>query len=186
MKVKICGLTRAEDARRAAELGADALGFVVTPGLARSVDPARVPDLVASGPQPVLVFRVPTVDEIGRAVTLSGVGVVQLHRATADVVRAARDLARVVVAYEQLIPGTEAEPTLVDSGAGGTGVPFDWRELAPRAPAWTWIAGGIDPDNVLALLRYQPWGIDVSSGVESAPGVKDPQRMSQLFARCAS
>jgi phosphoribosylanthranilate isomerase len=186
VKVKICGLTRAEDARLAAELGADALGFVVTPGLARSVDPGHVPELVAPGPQPVLVFRSPNVEDVGRAVTLSGVGVVQLHRAAPEVIRGARELARVIVAYEQLIPGTEAEPTLVDSGAGGTGVPFHWRELAPHAPAWTWIAGGIDPDNVLSLLRYRPWGIDVSSGLEAAPGVKDARRMSLLFSRCAS
>lgn len=181
MKIKICGLTRAIDVSRAAALGADAVGFVVTPGLSRSVVPAAVPDLIAPGPEPVLVFRSPTADEIGRAITLSGVSTVQLHLADPDVIVSARDLARVVVAVDEIIPGTKGEPILIDSNGGGTGRPFNWSRLAPRAPPYAWIAGGINPLNIWQLMRYMPWGIDVSSGVETSPGVKDEAAMAALF-----
>ncbi len=181
MKIKICGLTRAIDVSRAAAHGADAVGFVVTPGLLRSVSPERVPELLSPGPDPVLVFRSPTIDEIGRAVTLSGVATVQLHLADPDIIVAARDLARVVVAVEDVIAGTRAEPVLIDAGGGGSGRAFPWTRLAPRSPPFAWIAGGINPYNIWQLLRYMPWGIDVSSGIETSPGVKDESAMAALF-----
>jgi phosphoribosylanthranilate isomerase len=71
---------------------------------------------------------------------------------------------------------------VLDVAAGGSGRRFDWALLGGRAPYATFIAGGITPDNVGALLRHAPWGIDVSSGVESAPGVKDGGRLKALFA----
>ena len=62
------------------------------------------------------------------------------------------------------------------------GQAFDWSILGGRAPHATFIAGGVTPENVSALLRQQPWGVDLSSGVESVPGVKDPIKLGRLFA----
>ena len=73
-------------------------------------------------------------------------------------------------------------PVLLDVGAGGSGTPFDWRLLGRVAPPRLWIAGGITPANVRALLARAPFGIDVSSGVERAPGIKDARRLRALFA----
>jgi phosphoribosylanthranilate isomerase len=73
-------------------------------------------------------------------------------------------------------------PVLLDIGAGGSGTPFDWRLLGRVAPPRLWIAGGITPENVDELLEHDPFGIDVSSGVEVAPGIKDARRLRKLFA----
>jgi phosphoribosylanthranilate isomerase len=73
-------------------------------------------------------------------------------------------------------------PVLLDVGAGGSGTPFYWRLLGRVAPPRLWIAGGITPVNVRALLVRTPFGIDVSSGVERAPGIKDARRLRALFA----
>ena len=73
-------------------------------------------------------------------------------------------------------------PVLLDVGAGGSGTPFDWRLLGRVAPPRLWIAGGITPENVGELLEHDPFGIDVSSGVERVPGVKDARRLRELFA----
>lgn len=181
-RVKVCGLTRGADASLAARLGAHAIGFICTPGLSRSVAPASIPALTArADAEPVLVFRSPSVEEVDAAVRDSGVRTIQLHRTGPEVVAALHRRYRVVVAHEVLVPGTVDAPTLIDSGAGGTGHSFDWSRLAPAAPEFTWIAGGIRPENITTLLAWRPWGIDVSSGVESAPGVKDAARLEALF-----
>jgi phosphoribosylanthranilate isomerase len=73
-------------------------------------------------------------------------------------------------------------PVLLDVGAGGCGPPFDGRRLGRVAPPRLWIAGGITPENVGELLEHDPFGIDVSSGVERAPGIKDARRLRELFA----
>ncbi len=81
-------------------------------------------------------------------------------------------------------PPTEAQPALLDVGGGGSGRCFDWTLLGERAPPATFIAGGIRPDNVRALLKYRPYGIDLASGVESAagvPGEKDEAKLRALF-----
>jgi phosphoribosylanthranilate isomerase len=80
---------------------------------------------------------------------------------------------------------TDASPAVLDVGDGGSGTPFDWSLLAPRAPSATFIAGGVTPHNVSALLRYRPWGIDLSSGVERVPGEKDHGSLRLLFAAVA-
>ena len=80
---------------------------------------------------------------------------------------------------------TDDEPAVLDTG-GGTGIRFPWRLLAGGAPAHTFIAGGVRPDNVACLLAYRPWGIDLASGVESAPGIKQPAAMAALFASVAA
>jgi phosphoribosylanthranilate isomerase len=78
---------------------------------------------------------------------------------------------------------TQDEPALLDVGGGGSGRTFDWDLLGGSAPGFTFIAGGIRPENVEELLRHQPYGIDLASGVETAPGVKDEKRLRTLFHR---
>jgi phosphoribosylanthranilate isomerase len=81
-----------------------------------------------------------------------------------------------------LTPEPTAErPILLDVGGGGSGRAFRWELLGSRAPHAVFIAGGIRPDNIAALLARRPYGIDLSSGVESRPGLKDPARMTAFF-----
>jgi phosphoribosylanthranilate isomerase len=134
-----------------------------------------------------------------------GADAVQIHGASHDALARVRDAGLVawrVVALareatelpRELAPESESEspidaPVLLDVGAGGSGTPFDWRLLGRVAPPRIWIAGGITPDNVASLLARSPFGIDVSSGVESAPGIKDEGRLRALFEvldTCAS
>ena len=197
VRVKICGLTRAEDAADAVRLGASALGFVFWPPSPRVVtaDAARA----IAAPLPALVARVgvfvdaPPADvlEIVRQV---GLDVVQLHGgedveayaalpvrlikavtldSTADVDRAADLPAAVTVLVDA--------PDPVRRGGTGRAANWTWAAaLARRRPVM--LAGGISADNVADAVRaVRPWAIDVSSGVEIAPGVKSADRMRSLF-----
>jgi phosphoribosylanthranilate isomerase len=74
-------------------------------------------------------------------------------------------------------------PALLDVGGGGSGRSFDWDLLGTEAPPFTFVAGGIRPENVEALLEHRPYGIDLASGVESEPGVKDEEKLRELFDR---
>ena len=96
------------------------------------------------------------------------------------VVRVPRDAIRLP---EYAPSKNAAGPLVFDVGGGGSGRAFDWRILGQRAPDRAFIAGGLRPENIDGLLPYQPWGVDISSGVESAPGVKDPGRLRLFFSR---
>jgi phosphoribosylanthranilate isomerase len=196
VKVKICGLTRAQDVAAAVAAGADALGFVLAPSPRQlTADQARalaalVPPFVAR----VGVFVDADPDWIEEMVAWCPLDWVQLHgqepvevcrrfgrRALKALsLRGAGDLDQVSL-YDQVCGGL-----LLDSGRPGSGTPFNWewlRELAPRCPFL--LSGGLDPDNVARAVRQvRPWGVDVSSGVESAPGIKDAARMA-AFVRAA-
>lgn len=195
-RVKICGLRRLEDVHLALALGADDCGFVVAPDSPRAV---RVEDLAAlaapvhaAGRRAVLVSRGVPAPRLAEHAHRAGIAAVQLHGAGATderllaaagcspwrVVSIAADATRL----PPLPAATPTCPTLLDVGAGGTGTRFAWRLLGDRAPGHTYIAGGISPSNVAELLRHQPFGIDVSSGVEASPGSKDPTLLRALFA----
>jgi phosphoribosylanthranilate isomerase len=196
--VKICGITRLEDGLAAARLGADWLGFNFWPRSRRYLAPAAAAPIVAALPPEVLpvgVFVDPTLDELLAAIRASGVRAVQLHGdeppelcASLPVpvvkgirVRDARSLAA-LAAYE-------VQGFLLDSatpGYGGSGTTFDWALAAEAAAAVPlWLAGGLTPANVgEAVRRVRPCGVDVASGVESAPGVKDLARV-EAFIRNA-
>lgn len=192
MRVKICGLTRPDDAALAAALGATDLGCVLAPDSPRALSAARAREVFAEIPASVhrvLVFRSPDVEDVLRATDATGVADVQLHRSEETVataleargltVRRAYDATRGLDAADLARPD---RPVLLDVGGGGSGRRFDWSALDGRSLAHVWIAGGITPENVAALLRLGPAGIDVSSGVERAPGRKSPERMRALFA----
>jgi phosphoribosylanthranilate isomerase len=195
VKVKICGITRLEDALLAARLGADALGFNFWPRSKRFIAPAdaraivrRLPPFVSA----VGVFVDPSREEVLRAQDVSGVNVVQLHGDEPPELCAS--LPFPVVKAIRVADGNslaklasyEVQAFLLDSptaGYGGSGTTFEW-ELAAEASAELTVilAGGLAPENVSdAIAVVGPWGVDVASGVERSPGVKDQDRMRRFI-----
>ncbi len=195
MLIKICGITRLEDARFAVACGANALGFVFWPDSPRSIDPARARAIAAVLPPfvtPVGVFVNQPAEYVNEVAAAVGLGVVQLHGDESSRFRRQPEPAGVegddVDRDDAAIDRWPAETmVLLDAHdpvrRGGTGRTIDWTaaaSVAARRPIV--LAGGLNPDNVAdAIERVRPFGIDVSSGVEAAPGVKDHGRLKQLF-----
>ena len=195
--VKVCGITRADDARLAAQLGAWALGFVLAES-PRRVDPPHAAQLIAAArtPHAVVVVTTEPAGWIAGALAESGADVVQLS-AGADgptvtqVREAAAGLERrpLVIAAAGTPDAHLADYVLLDARTGeaygGTGRTLDWEALAadPAAPAGNVVlAGGLRPDNVgAAIAALHPTAVDVSSGVESKPGVKDHRQVRDFF-----
>lgn len=175
-KVKICGITRAEDAELAIELGADFLGFVFVPESPRFIEhPPHTHGVMRVG-----VFRNASRDEILRAIDFEKLDLVQIHGALVEV--AFPTIHAFKVGDTLPDTATSADYVLFDTG-GGTGRTFDWNLLAdyPRAKPF-FLAGGITPDNAAdAIATAKPFAIDLSSGVERAPGIKDHDKMRRLF-----
>ncbi|MEV2271534.1 phosphoribosylanthranilate isomerase [Nonomuraea africana] len=182
MFVKICGLSEPEHVEAAVEAGADAIGFVMTAS-PRRVTPSRAAELAALAPSHVLtvgVFMGEPVEEVRQAAKAAGVGAIQLHgrHPHADFTALKEldlTLVRAVAADADLRTGAFDEDLLiVDAPRAGAGEPWDWAAVRGR-PSGRWLlAGGLDPANVRqAVEAAQPWGVDVSSGVEVARGVKD-------------
>ena len=197
--VKVCGITRAQDAALAAELGATAVGFVFWRGSPRYIDPPDAAAIARTLPPevaPVGVFVNPTRDDVRRIAETVGLSTVQLHGdepATLcdglpyDVWKAVpvdpdRDATR---ARLDRVPASVT--VLLDASdrtrRGGTGRTIDWDVAATIAARRRIIlAGGLAPDTVgLALRVVRPAGIDVSSGVEASPGVKDHKDLRAFF-----
>jgi phosphoribosylanthranilate isomerase len=195
-RVKICGVTRLEDALQAARLGADALGFNFWPGSRRFLAPGAAREVVDQLPPfvtPVGVFVNQPEEEILRAAGESGVRVLQLHgdeppelcaRLPLPVVKAVRVGAALSL---DALSAYQVAAFLLDApsaGYGGSGATFDWslaEGVAGLGPLI--LAGGLDPENVAAAVRrVRPYAVDVASGVESAPGVKDVSKMARYIA----
>lgn len=191
-QIKICGLRRMEDAVRAVELGATWLGCVVAPESPRCAEEAElhaIARLCAEAERALVI--------VGRAASAARVHALvrqigdvdawaQVHGGEAEgrairVVRVDASASFATTKVGALRSASSASPVLFDCGEGGTGRRFDWSQLAPRAPRFAFVAGGISPENVHELMDFEPWGIDVSSGVESRPGVKDHDRLRALF-----
>jgi phosphoribosylanthranilate isomerase len=195
MLVKICGITRLEDARFAVECGARALGFVFWPESPRSIDPDRAVAIVSALPPsvtPVGVFVNQSSEYVNAVAALVRLGAVQLHgdetAAYADSMTRPVIKAVGVARTDEEIDGWPSGTLLlldVDDPArrGGTGRTIDWtRASAIAARRRVMLAGGLTPDNVAdAITCVQPFGLDVSSGVEVVPGVKDHRRLERLF-----
>jgi phosphoribosylanthranilate isomerase len=193
--VKICGITSPEDALLAAEAGADAVGFVFWPKSPRCVDAVtarRIADALPPSVVRVGVFVDAGREELVRTADEAGLDLLQLHgsetpEALAELPLRALKAVRVgsgfapemALQYEGRAAGILLD-TLRDGKPGGTGEPFDWalvREVRRRA-SFVVLAGGLSPDNIKAALEaVSPDGVDVSSGVEAAPGRKDPARV---------
>lgn len=193
MLIKICGITRAEDAREAVDAGADAIGFIFWPRSPRYLAPGAARRIVASLPPfvtPVGVFVNQPIAEVNAIADEVRLGAVQLHGdETPDLLDA---IVAPVVKAVAGASGTEVWPArvtlLVDAKdpvrRGGTGTTSDWGDAAALARRrHVLLAGGLTVHNVVeAIARVRPFGIDVSSGVESSPGVKDHGKMRALIA----
>jgi phosphoribosylanthranilate isomerase len=195
VNVKICGITRLEDALAAVRHGAHALGFNFWPGSRRYVSPADAAPIVRKLPPGVLAFGVfvnASREELLAAIAASGVGVAQLHGDEPPALCAQLPIP-VVKAIRVDGPGAlaalaayEVSAFLLDApgpGFGGSGRTLDWALAAEAAQAGrVYLAGGLTPENVgEAVRRVRPFGVDVASGVELMPGVKDEEKMRRFI-----
>jgi phosphoribosylanthranilate isomerase len=196
MHVKICGITRPEDALHAENAGADALGLNFVPGTKRFISLERAREIVrALGPfvARVGVFQNASLETVLETVQATGLNVVQLHGHESD--EFALEIERIVpvvraVKLEPNLPFVLPEvgsAFLIDGPDPGSGQLADWSRLETSNLAgrrWL-LAGGLTPENVAgAISRLRPWGVDLSSGVESSPGIKDPTKVT-AFIRAA-
>src|SRR5487761_2132942 len=196
-RVKICGITRAEDAQLVAQAGADALGLVFHKPSPRAVIPESAVDIVAALPPFVSVVGLfvdadpALVESVLSCIRLD---YLQFHgdetpadcdRYQVPYIKVARvrpgfDLVQYAVGYRH------ARALLVDAYVagqpGGTGKTFDWAALPPALPLPLILSGGLTPENVgLAIHTVRPWAVDVSSGVEVVPGIKDAGKVLQFI-----
>ena len=198
MIVKICGITRLEDAQAAVSGGASAIGFIFWPASPRHVEPELARQIVSQMPPFVTtvgVFVNQAQDEVNGVADRVSLGAIQLHGD--ETPEFASGLARPVLKAVSRIDAATTRDwpdrvmLLVDAHdpvkRGGTGQKADWAaagELARVRPVI--LAGGLGPENVAgAIAAVRPFGIDVSSGVESAPGIKDRGKIAALFAAIA-
>jgi phosphoribosylanthranilate isomerase len=202
MRVKICGLTRAEDAALAQELGAWALGFVFYPQSKRHIDAGQAARIIQSLPKPALTVGVfvNQTDEalaIARRIPLGGV---QLHgdETPEDCKKVKQNFSGLII--KAFRPETEndlaaipaykgiVDYILLDAAVagefGGTGKTTDWA-IAAKAATFgipLILAGGLTAENILAADRQvKPFALDLSSGVEASPGIKDSEKLKGLF-----
>ena len=193
MMVKICGITRLQDARAAIEHGASAIGFIFWPSSPRFIDPFRARTIVRALPPfiaTVGVFVNQPREYINGVASLLPLSVVQLHgdESPAFAASLSRPVLKAVSRPERSGEWPQNVMLLVDAHdsakRGGTGHTADWTLAAALARKRRIVlAGGLTPDNVAdAVSAVQPWGIDVSSGVEAAPGIKDERQIAALFA----
>jgi phosphoribosylanthranilate isomerase len=190
VRIKVCGLTRADDVAAAGRADIDAVGFVLWPGSPRAVAVARAAELGRGLPPWVVrvgVFVSTSVDAVAAAVRDAGLGAVQLH-GIAD--PAPYRALAVPVLWSSPLREGDADPTappgttlMLDAydprRHGGTGRSIDWtRAAAIAARERLVLAGGLTADNVAdAIAVVAPYGVDVSSGVEDAPGIKSATRL---------
>ena len=195
MFIKICGITRAEDAQAAVECGASAVGFVFWPESPRYVEPDRARAIIATLPSSVAavgVFVNQPASHVKDIVSLAQLAVVQLHgdespAFAAEMMRPVIKAVSVDGGRPAVADWPESVMLLVDARdpvrRGGTGLRVDWPAAAALARGRRLLlAGGLTPENVAeAIAHVRPFGIDVSSGVERSPGVKDHGRLKALF-----
>ncbi len=206
-RIKFCGITRPADAIAAGEAGASHIGVVLSES-PRRVTPGRASEIFAASPglRRVGVFRHCAVSELLHAASLAGVEILQLHGEFSEA-----ELAELRESFDGelwgVLPVDSADlsadggweslagavdaillDTSIGGASGGTGVPFDWQAMQSLAESISArsqlvVAGGLHPGNVAAAVRIlAPMMVDVSSGVESSPGIKDPRLMA-AFAK---
>ncbi len=198
IRVKICGITRAEDARAAVDAGADAIGLVFHPASPRHVSVEQAAAIAATVPPFVTVVAL--LVNAGEELVVSVLeqvrpGLLQFHgdedEATCrqygmPYIKAIRMAPQLdLVAEASRFPS--ARGILTDAWSphayGGTGERFDWSRLPATLDKPLILAGGLNPENIAAAVRQvQPWAVDVSGGVESAPGIKDAARIGAFIS----
>ena len=200
MFLKICGITQLSDALHAVEHGAGAIGFVFWSRSPRCIRPGHAADIIAAlpaGVDAVGVFVNEAVDSIRAVIAQTGINTVQLHGDETPVYAEALGWPVLrAVALEQIEAAFTVWPPettfLMDATdpvrRGGTGNTVDWTRAAAAARSRRVVlAGGLTPENVAdAIATVRPCGVDVSSGVEDAPGVKNPDKVARFLARARS
>ncbi len=197
-RIKFCGMTRAGDIRLAGELGVDAVGFIfarqskrrVAPGEARAMRQAVAPMV-----EVVALFCDNSREEVREVLRAVRPTLLQFHGDEDDAFCRAFNMPYLkavamggtegVTARDLQQAHPQATGFLLDShapgGSGGSGLAFDWSQVPAGLHRPFLLAGGIRPDNVFdAVTAVQPWGVDVSSGIESAPGIKDGEKMRRF------
>jgi phosphoribosylanthranilate isomerase len=200
-KIKFCGITSVEDARDAVAAGAWAIGLIFWPGSPRRCDPAVAPEIAAAvkrRAEVVGVFVNPTLDELAATADAVGLTLVQLHgdegpsfcaeaarRTGCKVIKAIRVRGRADI---QALRPFHTDYHLLDSHVagqrGGSGETFEWDlARAHSVPIPVILSGGLRPDNVTAAIEaVHPFAVDVASGVDAAPGRKDPEKLEAFAA----
>jgi phosphoribosylanthranilate isomerase len=214
LRVKICGITRADQAGAIAHLGADALGFICVPESPRYIEPTKINHIVTTLPKltqrgthlaTIGVFANASLEQIIATVDQGKLTGVQLHgQESIEFCRALRlalPQVELIKAFRvqtvETLTQTEAYADRVDTflldafnphALGGTGETWDWSLVKDFAPQKPWfLAGGLNGENAIAALtQVNPSGIDLSSGVEIAPGNKDLKLVKQLFDTLSS
>lgn len=183
--VKICGITRREDAESAVEAGASALGFIFYPQSPRFVTPERAEELGRGlDVWRVGVFVDETAASIEAIMRAGKLDIAQIYGGAAPSGTRVWEAIRLNTATEPRLLGSGAEAVLLDGLANGQG--FDWN-LARGVADKVIVAGGLDGANVAEAIRIaQPWGVDASSRLESSPGVKDHQKMKRFIEAALS
>jgi phosphoribosylanthranilate isomerase len=208
MRIKICGITTVEQGLAIAQMGATDLGFICVPSSPRYLDPTRLQSLTAAlgnVANMVGVFADVAVMTIAQVVEQTKLSTVQLHGQesiefchqlrvalpTTEIIKAWRvrdraDLAK-IEAYSHVVDSLLLDAYHPDA-LGGTGQTLDWEQLSAFTPDIPWLlAGGLTPANICtALSQLHPDGIDLSSGVEVAPGNKDLVLVDRLFTNLSS
>ena len=197
VRVKVCGITRSEDALSAIELGADALGFVFWPKSSRSVTPDIVCQIESILPpfiNKVGVYVDPTPDWVAETSAAGCLSLLQFHgdespefcdQFSLPYIKAIRvkdgiDLLQYATRYRN------ARGLLLDTYTagmpGGTGHVFDWALVPQDLPLPVILSGGLNPNNVAsAIMQTRPWAVDVSSGVEATKGIKDKTKIAAFM-----
>ena len=196
-RVKICGITRVEDALATAYCGADAVGFVFWQRSARYVTAEKARDIIAALPPflaKVGVYVDPDPDWVRETSSLAGLDLLQFHgdeppafcrQFTLPYIKAVRVRGGLdLLQYATFYKGARGLllDTYVAGEPGGTGHAFDWDLIPQTLPLPLILSGGLHPGNVAeAIQRTQPWAVDVSSGVEVAKGIKDAGKIAALM-----
>jgi phosphoribosylanthranilate isomerase len=199
LKIKICGITNSADAEMAHQAGADALGFIFFKGSPRFISNDKIKSIIREIPpfvSKVGVFVNASRDEVQRAIEETGIDTLQFHGD--ETPEACRGFGlKTIKAFRvqgkdmlQIMPRYDVEAWLLDSFVagerGGTGKTFDW-DLAVHATSLgtpVILSGGLNPENIArAVSHVQPYAVDVSSGVESAPGKKDANLIATFIQR---
>ncbi len=201
IKVKICGMTQLKDALFAVEQGADAVGFIFYKKSPRAVTMKTVREIIAKLPplvDTVGVFVNETADRVNKIADYCGLDLVQLHGEESPAF-CRKIHRRVIKAFRvkdlQSIKQLEKYPvsgflldTFSDNLQGGTGKTFDWNLALPAKKMGPVIlAGGLTPRNIRqAVSRVRPYGVDVCSGVEESPGIKDLEKVRAFLKNIRS
>jgi len=197
VRVKVCGITRVEDALSAVRLGVHAIGFVFWPKSARYITPDSVREIVPALPPFVTTVGVyvnPTQEWVEETAEAGGLSLLQFHgdespefcgQFSLPYIKAIRvregvDLLQYTARYRH------AKGLLLDTYTagmpGGTGHVFDWKLIPQDLSLPLILSGGLNPGNVLQAIRQtRPWAVDVSSGVEAAKGIKDEKKISAFM-----